>query len=48
MNTFFNRDSAIKSDAGVGESKLAEFYEGDFKDNDGVTYKEQEKHHLEE
>lgn len=43
-----NQSSAIKSDAGVGESSWAEYYEGDFKDSDGVTYKEQKEYHQED
>ncbi|MEG2822798.1 MAG: hypothetical protein RR869_09205 [Lachnospiraceae bacterium] len=42
------QSSAIKSDAGVGESNWADFYEGDFKDSDGVTYEEQKKYHQED
>lgn len=40
-----DKDSAIKSDAGVGESSLGFLYEADFKSVDGTTYKEQKQYH---
>lgn len=36
---------AIKSDAGVMESKNASWYEHNFKDEDGQYYKEQVENH---